>query len=98
MGVMSRWRSAVSAPKLPAHAGVSKQRVDKIAAEALTRTSAGSFPKLTTLVGGKRVLKERPPLVVRVTDEEELEGVRTGFEAYKTGLRPELRLLLDATS
>jgi uncharacterized protein (DUF2252 family) len=36
-----------------------------------------------------------PPLVVRVTDQDELDGVRQGFDAYKTGLRPELRLLLD---
>jgi uncharacterized protein (DUF2252 family) len=94
-GVMERWTSAVSASELMVHAGVSKRGIDKIAAEALARTSAGAFPKLTTLVGGKRELKEMPPLVVRITDAEELDGVRQGFEAYKSGLRPELRLLLD---
>ena len=94
-GVMSRWSSVVSAPALLLRAGVSRRKVDKIAAEALVRTSAGAFPKLTTLVDGKRRLKEKPPLVVRVTDEDELNIVRKGFEAYKAGLRPELRLLVD---
>jgi uncharacterized protein (DUF2252 family) len=95
MGVMSRWNSVVPAATLMLGAGVSKRQIDRVAAEALVRTSAGSFPKLTTLVGSKRTLKEKPPLVVRITDQKELYEVRKGFEEYKTGLRPELRLLLD---
>ena len=94
-GVMSRWNSVVPASQLIKQQGVSKKVVDKLAAEALTRTSAGAFPKLTSLVGSKRELKEKAPLVVRITDEQELAVVTKGFETYKTGLRPELRLLLD---
>ena len=95
MGVMSRWRSAVSVPQAMTLAGASKQRIDEVTAAALKRTSSGAFPKLTALVGGKRVLKESPPLVVRITDEEELSRVRKGFEGYKTQLRRDLQLLLD---
>ena len=95
MGVMARWNSVAQAADLLRSAGASKHRVDKVAAKALVRTSAGAFPKLTTLIGGKRTLKEKPPLVVRITDKEELNEVRSGFEAYKTALRPDLRLLLD---
>jgi len=94
-GVMGRWRSVVSVPKLLKEAGASKGQVDKLSAEALTRTSAGAFPKLTTLVDGKRVLKEKPPLVVRITDESELAEVKKAFDAYKRALRRELQLLLD---
>ena len=94
-GVMSRWTSAVSVPQVLKLAGASKQRIGDVTADALKRTSSGAFPKLTALVGGKRVLKERPPLVVRVTDEEELGRVRKGFEGYKKGLRRDLQLLLD---
>ena len=95
MGVLSRWNSVVRAADLLRSAGASKHQVDKVSDEALKRTSAGAFPKLTTLVGSQRELMEKPPLVVRITDEEELEGVRKGFEAYKAGLRPDLRLLLE---
>ncbi len=94
-GVMSRWRSVASVPQLLVDAGATRQRVDDVVAEALARTSAGSLPKLTELVGGQRRLKEAPPLVVRITDKGELNAVRKAFEAYKVGLRPELRLLLD---
>ncbi len=94
-GVMRRWSSAVSVPQAMTLGGASKRRIDKVAAAALTRTSAGAFPKLTTLVGGKRVLKEKPPLVARITDEDELSSVREGFGDYKTGLRRDLQLLLD---
>jgi uncharacterized protein (DUF2252 family) len=92
---MGRWRSVVSVPKLLKEAGASKGQVDKLSAEALTRTSAGAFPKLTTLVDGKRVLKEKPPLVVRITDDSELAEVKKAFDAYKRALRRELQLLLD---
>ncbi len=93
-GVMNRWRSSVPAPELMKSAGVSNRQIDKVLAAALTRTSVGAFPKLTTLVDGKRQLKEKPPLVVRVTDDAELDGVRRVCEAYKSGLRRDLQLLL----
>ena len=95
MGVMDRWTSSFSALALMKSAGVSKQKRDEMAAKALARTSSGAFPKLTTLIDGKRQLKERPPLVVRITDEGELGTVKHGFEAYRDNLRPELHLLLD---
>jgi len=92
--VMSRWRSSVPAPALMGAAGISKKKIDKVMADALTRTSVGAFPKLTTLVDGKRQLREKPPLVVRITDDAELETVRRGFEKYRNGLRRDLQLLL----
>ena len=95
IGVMARWRSVISVPAALALAGASERQIDKVTAAALRRTSAGSFPKLTTLVGGKRVLRESPPLVVRITEDEERDRVRAGFDAYKSGLRHELQLLLD---
>jgi uncharacterized protein (DUF2252 family) len=95
LDVMTRWRLPVLLPELMVAAGVSKRRIDKVAAAGLLRTSSGSFPKLTTLVDGERALKEQPPLVVRLTDEKELADVRTGFDAYRSSLRAELQLLLD---
>jgi len=92
--VMSRWRSSVPAPALMGAAGISKKKIDKVMADALTRTSVGAFPKLTTLVDGKRQLREKPPLVVRITDDAELDDVKRGFEGYRAGLRRDLQLLL----
>jgi uncharacterized protein (DUF2252 family) len=94
MGVMSRWMSSVPAPALMKSAGVSKKTIDKVVATALTRTSVGAFPKLTDLVDGKRELKEKPPLVVRITDDAELDLVKRGFEEYRKGLRRDLQVLL----
>lgn len=96
MNVLSRWRSAVPATALMKRLGASPRKVDAATAEALQRTSAGALPKLTTLVGGSRVLKEKPPLVVRVSDERELARVHRGFDAYKRDLRRDLQVLLDS--
>jgi uncharacterized protein (DUF2252 family) len=95
MGVMARWTSATPALALMKSAGISKSKIDKVVAKALMRTSTGAFPKLTDLVDGKRQLRERPPLVVRITDADELENVKRGFKEYRNGLRPDLQVLLD---
>jgi uncharacterized protein (DUF2252 family) len=94
-GVMARWTAVVPVPQTLRLAGVSKHKIDKVAAKALKRTGTGAFPKLTTLVDGTREIKEKPPLVVRITDKQELSSVRKGFEAYKAGVSPDLRVLLD---
>ena len=65
---------------------------------ALRSTNLGAFPKLTTLVDGQRVLKEKPPLVVRITDQAELATVRQAFGAYLETLPPDMRLLLGRFS
>jgi uncharacterized protein (DUF2252 family) len=88
----------VDVPKVMALMGSSKSQIDKVTAAAFKRSNAGAFPKLTTLVNGNREIKEKPPLVVRVTDDAELQTVRQGFASYRETLRPELQLLLDRFS
>ena len=95
LGVMDRWTTVVDVPHVMTLMGSSKRQIDKATAEALKQTSVGVFPKLTALVNGKREIKEKPPLVVRVTDNAELQLVQQGFASYLDGVRPELRLLLD---
>ena len=98
MGVMARWSAVVELPEALTLMGGSTTQIDKATAAALKKTNVGAFPKLTQLVGGRRQIRERPPLVVRVTDDAELRTVRDGFASYRETLRPELRLLLDRFS
>jgi hypothetical protein len=74
-------------------------QIDKATAAALKEESnLGAFPKLTELVDGRREIKEKPPLVVPITDDAELQTARQGFASYRETLRPELQLLLDRFS
>ena len=98
MGVMARWAAVVDVPKVLALMGSSTRQIDKVTAAALKETNVGAFPKLTELVGGRREIKEKPPLVVRITDDAELHTVQQGFASYRATLRPELQLLLDRFS
>jgi uncharacterized protein (DUF2252 family) len=98
MGVMARWSAVVDVPEAMALLGSSKSQIDKAAAAALKRSNVGAFPKLTDLVDGRREIKEKPPLVVRITDDAELQTAQQGFASYRETLRPELRLLLDRFS
>jgi uncharacterized protein (DUF2252 family) len=98
LGVLARWNMVVDVPRALARRGDSARQVDKLTAAALRKTNLGAFPKLTTLVNEQRTIKEKPPLVVRVTGDRELEIVRQAFAAYRETLRPELRVLLDRFS
>jgi len=96
--VLARWNAVVDVPTALARYGESARQIDKVTAAALQNTNTGSFPKLTALVNGHRQLKEKPPLVVRITDEAELETVRRAFATYRDTVRRELRVLLDRFS
>ena len=78
-----------AAPTRPARA-----EVQKVVAKARRRTSLQALSKLTTVVDGKRVIVEDPPLVTRLTSEE-VEQARRFAEAYRRRLDPDRRLLLD---
>jgi len=95
MGVMARWSAVVDVPKVMTLMGAQKRQIDKATAAALKESNTGAFPKLTALVNGQREIKEKPPLVERITDDAELQTVREGFASYRDTLRPELQLLLD---
>ena len=72
----------------------SRSRVEKTAAKARQRTSLKALSKLTTVRGGRRVIVEDPPVVVRLTDAQ-LEQARAFVKAYLATLDPDRDLLLD---
>ena len=78
-----------AAPDKPA-----RSRVEKTAAKARQRTSLKALSKLTTVRGGRRVIVEDPPVVVRLTDAQ-LEQAQGFVQAYLATLDPDRDLLLD---
>jgi len=74
-----------------------RKLVDRAAERAGQRTSLGALNKLTEVVDGKRVIKSRPPLVMRLP-RDELEEARGGLDAmvdeYLSSLLPNRRTLL----
>ncbi len=78
-----------AAPDRPA-----RSRVEKTAAKARQRTSLKALSKLTTVRGGRRVIVEDPPVVVRLTDAQ-LEQAQGFVKAYLATLDPDRDLLLD---
>jgi len=63
-------------------------------AEARQRTSLQALSKLTTVLDGRRVIVEDPPVVVRLSDAQ-LEQARGFVKAYLATLEPDRTLLLD---
>jgi len=63
-------------------------------AKARQRTSLNALSKLTTILDGRRVIVEDPPVVVRLTDAQ-LEQARGFVKAYLATLDPDRTLLLD---
>jgi uncharacterized protein (DUF2252 family) len=77
-----------AAPDKPA-----RRRVEHTAAKARQRTSLKALSKLTTVRGGRRVIVEDPPVVVRLT-EAQLEQAQGFVSAYLATLDPDRDLLL----
>jgi uncharacterized protein (DUF2252 family) len=63
-------------------------------AKARQRTSLQALAKLTTVRGGRRVIVEDPPVVIRLSDVQ-LEQARGFVKAYLATLDPDRTLLLD---
>src|SRR5271166_4739064 len=63
-------------------------------AKARQRTSLQALSKLTTVLDGRRVLVEDPPVVIRLSDAQ-LEQARGFVKAYLATLDPDRTLLLD---
>ena len=90
------WHSRLDVESIiaAAHHKPARSRVEKTAAKARQRTSLKALSKLTTVRGGRRVIVEDPPVVVRLT-EAQLEQARGFVKAYLATLDPDLDLLLS---
>jgi uncharacterized protein (DUF2252 family) len=71
-----------------------KKRLEKIG----RRTSLGSLDKLTEMVDGTRVIRERPHLVERIPPERVDQKLLDAFKGYLRTLPTEVRVLSDRYS
>jgi uncharacterized protein (DUF2252 family) len=72
---------------------VARADVAKAVAKARRRTSLQALSKLTTVVDGKRVIVDDPPIVTRLSSEE-VAHARRFAESYRRKLEPDRRVLL----
>src|SRR5690348_1996522 len=97
MGYLEIWYSRVTADDL---LGViqdrrMQKRAREVLAKAQQRTSLQALPKLTKIEDGRRVIANAPPLVMRITSDDEGETLHRLFDAYLTTLRGAQRHLLE---
>jgi uncharacterized protein (DUF2252 family) len=90
------WHSRLDAESIIATAPdrPTRSRAEQTVAKARQRTSLQALSKLTTVRDGRRVIKEDPPVVVRLNDAQ-LEQARGFVRAYLATIDPDRGLLLD---
>ncbi len=90
------WHARFDAAVLLAGAPDQRSRtyVERGLVKARQRTSLQALAKLTSVVDGRRVIVEDPPLVTRLTDQQLAQAHRS-VDAYLATLDPDRRLLLD---
>jgi uncharacterized protein (DUF2252 family) len=68
--------------------------VERAAGKARTRTSLQELGKLTTIIEGRRVIIDDPPLVMHLPFETEVDVLRQFFDEYAGTLRADRQHLL----
>jgi len=74
---------------------VSRKALSDFAAMARTHTTLQALDRLTTVVDGRRVIVDHPPLIVRFPDPRMPELVREFLHRYKQTLSDDRRHLLN---
>ena len=73
-----------------------QERLQKQQQRASRRTSEGVFPKLAELVDGQYRIKDEPPLIVHLEEQEhEAERIKGAFDAYVETLPDDRKVLLS---
>jgi uncharacterized protein (DUF2252 family) len=102
MGELEVWYSRIGEEDIrgllsDARAGKkTAKRLDKNVRKARGRDSLHALSKLTTLVDGRRMIIEDPPLLVRIPEGDEIRAqIYAILESYKRTLQEDRRHLLD---
>ena len=69
--------------------------IEKQREKSRQRSSLQAFPKLTMQVGGQYRIKDDPPLITHLDDEELTQQLRGLVEAYRPTVQEDRRVLLD---
>jgi uncharacterized protein (DUF2252 family) len=102
MGELEVWYSRIGEEEVRAllsDARVGKKTTKKLSKNVRKtrgRDSLQALSKLTTVVDGRRIINDDPPLLVRIPEGDELRGqVYAILESYKRTLQDDRRHLLD---
>jgi uncharacterized protein (DUF2252 family) len=102
MGELEVWYSRIGEEEVrglltEARAGKkTTKKLSKNVRKTRGRDSLQAFSKLTTVVDGRRVINDDPPLLVRVPEEDEVRAqVYAILESYKRTLQEDRRHLLE---
>jgi len=101
MGVLDLWYFSIDTDMLleTIEDETARARAKKRAAKAHDRDVLDEdFPELVTFEGGVHRIRDNPPLIFHLQDEDEAvveARVREAFELYRTTLADDRRLLLD---
>src|SRR5215218_7786388 len=72
------------------------KKMNRAVRKAHGRDSLQALSKLTSVVDGRRIINDDPPLLVRIPEEDELRDLIYGIlESYKRTLQDDRRHLLD---
>jgi uncharacterized protein (DUF2252 family) len=92
------WYFRVEVEQLMTTLGARKEALKKLHTRAAKKNQLGALAKLTDIVDGRRVIVDRPPLIVHPAPdvyEEDQFRVRAFLDQYRESLAPERRWLLD---
>jgi uncharacterized protein (DUF2252 family) len=102
MGELEVWYTRIGEEEvkgLLTEAGAGKKTTKKLSKNVRKtrgRDSLQALSKLTTVVDGRRIINDDPPLLVRIPEGDELRGqVYAILESYKRTLQEDRRHLLD---
>jgi uncharacterized protein (DUF2252 family) len=102
MGELEVWYSRVGEEEVhgllsDARAGKkTEKKLSKNVRKARGRDSLQALSKLTRVTGGRRIINDDPPLLVRIPEGDEVRGqVYAILESYKRTLQEDRRHLLD---
>ena len=102
MGELEVWYSRIGEEEVKgllteARAGKkTTKKLSKNVRKARGRDSLHALSKLTTVVDGRRIINDDPPLLVRIPEEDEVRvQINAILESYKRTLQDDRRHLLD---
>jgi hypothetical protein len=73
-----------------------EKKMNRVVRKARGRDSLQALSKLTRVTGGRRIIDDDPPLLVRIPEGDELRAqVYAILESYKRTLQEDRRHLLD---
>jgi uncharacterized protein (DUF2252 family) len=96
MPVLDVWYETIDVDEALATVRPERRRtLEKPAERARARTSLSVLPELADVTGTGRRIRDRPPLVQRLTDADHIRSVAALVDRYRASLDDDLRPLVD---